>query len=237
MTDQTPLKNLDAIKAHCNRCGGLRKHDVLYSYEIPDDLGEGNWLLDRYFFIRCGGCENIHLRHDFYHSGMSNDEGVPEPVTTYYPPAESRRKPEWTTATDTIFWAYTSDVGQLLSEIYRALQNDSPRLAAMGTRALLENIMIEQIGGDKGTLGRNIDTFFQAGFVAPRLQDLFRSFLIEPGNAAMHRNYLPEPQTLSVMLDLLENLIASLYVHPFRAQQAKPNIPSRLRINSGPPDE
>ncbi|SHL40013.1 hypothetical protein SAMN05216428_102279 [Nitrosospira sp. Nsp11] len=41
-------------------------------------------------------------------------------------------------------------VEEFLNEIYVALQNNLPRLATMGVRALLEKIMISKVG-DQGT--------------------------------------------------------------------------------------
>ncbi|MGO4388492.1 DUF4145 domain-containing protein [Microvirga sp. 2YAF29] len=233
MTDVTSgPQQPSIIRAHCNRCGGLRKHDVLFAHDVKEDLEDAGWFLDRYFFIRCGGCDYIHLRHDFYSNHTFDDNGVPQPSTTYYPPAEARRRPEWMTARDTVFWAFTSDIGQLLSEIYRALENDSLRLAAMGTRALLEIIMIDQ-NGDHGSIGKNIDAFFASGHIAPKQQDIFRSFMIEAGHAAMHRAYKPDEATLSVLLDLLEGLIASIYIYPYRTKNMAANIPPR-QISSKP---
>jgi Domain of unknown function (DUF4145) len=94
-------------------------------------------------------------------------------------------------------------IEKLLKEIYSALHNDSLSLAAMGIRALLEHIMIEQVG-DNGSIGENIKRFIGAGHIAPKSEQIFRAQLIEAGHAAMHRDYVPTKSELETLLDLTE---------------------------------
>lgn len=96
----------------------------------------------------------------------------------------------------------------------------------MGIRALLEQIMIEQVG-DKRTIGENAKAFIDAGYIAPKFQDIFRENLIDSGHAAMHRNYKPSTEDLMTLLDITEGLISQIYVQPKRAQDLK--IPKRSK--------
>ena len=120
-----------------------------------------------------------------------------------------------------------TDIGQLLNEVYTALQNGSNRLAAMGVRAVVEIMMIDKIGGDKGTFEKNISRFFDLGFVAVYQQRSFRNALIEAGHAAMHRGFKPTTEQLSVLLDITESLIASIYFHEQSAAELSSAIPPR----------
>lgn len=217
----------ETIKAHCNGCGGVRNHTVLHSVD-DSDVQDDWWAFYTYRLIRCAGCDNVHLRHDHEFSGDNDEHGNPITHTVYYPPAMSRRRPDWMFGFPMVVWAHSSDIGQLLNEVYTALQNQSLRLATMGVRAALERVMIEQIGNDTGTISGNINRFFQMGFVAPQQQPLFRNALIEAGNAAMHRGYKPTEEHLSALLDMTEALIASIYVHPQRAAALSVAIPARL---------
>jgi hypothetical protein len=45
-----------------------------------------------------------------------------------------------------------------MEEVYRALQNNSPRLVSMGARALLERAMIKN-AGDQGTFKENLKAY------------------------------------------------------------------------------
>jgi len=145
----------------------------------------------------------------------------------YYPPAISRKEPEWLDSADgPFFLEFDSTIRKLLKEIYTALHNDSRALAVMGICALIEHIMIEQVG-DQGGVGSNVDRFIAGGYIAPKSEALFREHLIESGHAAMHRAYFPKPSDISALLDITESLIETIYVHPHRAkgQEIPPRKP------------
>ena len=105
------------------------------------------------------------------------------------------------------------------------MQNGTLRLCALGTRALIEQIMVAKVG-DAGTLGDNIEAFLNAGYVAQQDHKIFREKVVELGNAAMHRGYTPASGDLHTLLDIIEALIASIYVHPHRAASMGKEIAS-----------
>jgi Tfp pilus assembly major pilin PilA len=87
MTDQPTRRDIAATtRAHCNNCGGDRKHDVLHvestCWEDNESHVEGG---DRYEMLRCAGCEQVKLRHT---STFSEDD---EPTVVYYPPSEGTK--------------------------------------------------------------------------------------------------------------------------------------------------
>ena len=100
-------------------------------------------------------------------------------------------------------------------------------MAVMGVRALLEHIMIEKVG-DQGSIGGNVKAFLAAGFVADANKGTFEKQVMEAGHAAMHRNYRPHMADLNILLDIVEALIASIYVHPHRTEALAKGIPARL---------
>jgi hypothetical protein len=223
---RVPDKKPDKIRSHCNSCGGERNHLVLHMEDSTwfEEVNEGRNSIsgsDTYFLLKCGGCDAVHLRHESTFSEDFSDG----PTVRLYPPAVSRRQPTW--ARD-MAWPLGSDaettIGELLEEIYAALQSDSRRSAAMAIRALLEVVMIDKVG-DQGAIGKNISAFFAAGYVPVASQDLFRDTIMEAGNAAMHRSWKPSAHHLEVLMDLTEWLVASLYVHPQQAASLK--IPPR----------
>jgi hypothetical protein len=225
--NRVPDQMADKIRSHCNSCGGERNHVVLHREYSTwyEDVNEGRNTIsgsDTYFLLKCGGCDAVHLRHE---SAFS--EFFDGPKVRLYPPAVSRRQPTWSRD---MAWPLGNDaettIGELLEEIYAALQSDSRRSAAMAIRALLEVVMIDKVG-DQGAIGKNISAFFAAGYVPVASQDLFRDTLMEAGNAAMHRSWKPSAQHLEVLMDLTEWLVASLYVHPQQAASLKTKIPPR----------
>ena len=120
------------------------------------------------------------------------------------------------------------EIANFLTEIYSALDNENLRLCALGIRALIEQVMISQVG-EQGSLGKNVDAFFAAGHVASRDQGNFRSAIIGVGDAAMHRGYTPKVEDIHILLDISESLIASIFVHPERAKNVAAQIPPRSK--------
>src|SRR5262245_32954731 len=122
-----------SVRAHCNECGGERNHAILHSEEKRwDDEELGIAGRDLYEMLRCLGCDSIKMRHT---SWFSEEEGS---TARYFPPSIFRPKPKWLT----LLLGEEHFVHDLLLEIYSALQNDEPHLAAMGVRSLLEQIMV-----------------------------------------------------------------------------------------------
>jgi hypothetical protein len=191
---------------------------------------------DSFLLLQRRGCDTVHLEHHSAFSEHLDDEGRPITTTVHYPPRTSRKKPEWLGEIFGPFWLGETEIEQLLSEIYIALHNGSLRLATMGVRALLEHIMIDKVG-DKGSIGANITAFFEAGYVAKNDQTIFRDKVIEAGHAAMHRGSKPSAADLKVLVDLTESLIASIYIHPVRAELLNDRIPERRKKLSPPKDE
>lgn len=215
----------EMVWAPCNNCRRSTRHDIVHREKVEGDDSNAeqsyyiSWT-DTYEMVECRGCGEFHLKHTHVFSEAD------EPTIREYPPRISRSKPEWLGKFPGPFWMGNTEIEQLIKEIYAAVHNGSLRLAAIGTRALIEHIMIDKVG-DKGSVGKNIDAFFAAGYVAPLDQKIFREKLVEAGHAAMHRGYRPKSADVDVLLDLTESLIASIYVHPNLADQLEAGIPKR----------
>lgn len=217
-------------EAHCNQCVGIRQHKVLHSEDVCwtdliDDVHkiEGNNV---YEMLQCCGCGHICMRDTSWFSEDLDDYGRPVFRERYYPPLVSRAKPEWLSSYPGSW--YGSTMVGLLKEIYEALHNDSRRLAAMGVRALIEHVMIDQVG-DLGSFGRNLRAFHEAGHISNSQKDRLESIL-EVGHAAIHRDFKPAPEDLKTLLDITENMIADIYVHTERAKKLASRIPPRTKV-------
>jgi hypothetical protein len=170
---------------------------------------------DKYYVVQCAGCGAIHFRHDSYFSQDYDASDEPIVRVEFFPPAYARRRPEWLSSFDGPFWAGDHPVGVTLNEIYVALQNSLPKLAAMGIRALVEHVMIDKVR-DHGSFKANIEAFFAAGYLASAERDVFQNALLEVGHATMHRAYTPPAEDLELLMDLVEQIVFNLYVRPAR---------------------
>jgi hypothetical protein len=204
-------------KAHCNECGGNRNHKILHSEETSYEEEEYHyWISDKYEMLKCLGCEQIRLRHTHTTAIDDCDE------VTYFPPSIFRPIPKWLGG----FWLFDEDfVETLLKEIYIALHNNLPSLAAMGVRSLVEKIMIAKTG-DHGTFAKNISEFEKQGFVS-RIEKERLETILEAGHAVIHRTFTPSIEDVVTLVDITEHIIATVYLQESEVKALKKKIPPR----------
>jgi hypothetical protein len=221
----------ETTKEHCNECLGWKNHTIEYSKTtnwsevLDDEYGHSIDGGDIWDLMRCLGCDTIKLKHRSWFSEETDERGSPAVQVEYFPPTVTRQKPQWRRQFIP-FNGYLNALNGLSDEIYGALAAGSFRLATMGIRALVERVMIDQVG-DKGRFVDNIQAFFDAGHVAPNQQAMFKDTLIEAGHAAMHRDFEPSADTVNTLLDIIESIMHAIYYAPMLAEQVKKTIPAR----------
>jgi Domain of unknown function (DUF4145) len=200
------------LRCHCNGCGRGTDHDLVAERTVQDqDAENGFWWTDHYETLQCRGCRAVCLRHTY--DDASGDEDV-----AYYPPAISRRPPVWR-------WDLPTDMREMLDEIYRALHNDSSRLALMGSRTLLDMLMLAQVG-DVGSFRQKLTALEKQGFIASNNAEVL-SAALDAGNAAAHRGFKPASDDLRAVIDIVENLLQSVYHLKKVAAGLKKRTPTR----------
>jgi hypothetical protein len=118
-----------------------------------------------------------------------------------------------------------NDLVSLLREIYQAVDGDQHRIAAMGIRALLEQVMVMNVG-DIGGFDKKLDAFQAGGFISAIQRGAMRATL-DVGDAAMHRGFKPSEDDLSTALDIVEGVMAAIYAHRQAAEQLAGRVPPR----------
>lgn len=201
------------VMAPCSQCVRQTHHNVLHEVDRRVEDLENMYLL-----LECAGCDEVSLAN-FWGDGFER----------YYPSPISRKPPDWLASLQFSFMKVRSAaeeaLGELLHEIYEALRGGQRRLAAMGIRALLEQVMIDKVG-DQFSFFKNIDAFCQQGYASLVQRDQLITIL-DAGHAAMHRSYAPSDRDLSTALDIIEGIMASIYVHPDSAEKLAGRVPQR----------
>jgi len=208
----------DRIEAYCNTCAGERTHEVLFSDQQHWHEEHEHYEYDEVsqnLIAACCGCHHRTFINRWWNSSENKD-------ITQYPPKTVRKKPDWLY---NLAWMTATAFGEpsnvtkseLLTEIYSALGASSTRLALMGIRALLEHVMIEQVG-DHGRFAENLSAFEAKGCISS-LQRESLSRIIDAGHASIHRAYKPPLEDVMFCLDVTELLIAAIYIHPARSQR------------------
>lgn len=211
----------DEIKRlYCNNCSGETRHAVLFYKNKNQVEEEDNQLVwyeqDEYYFSECMGCENITLYIESTFSGMGDDVSINQ-----FPPKMIRKEPKWLFKIDGDGMVFEPSTKiELFREIYIALKNNMPRLAIMGVRALLEVVMIENIG-DQGTFGKNLKKLELDGYISS-YQYAAINKVIDAGHATMHRSYKASNSEISSIMDITENIIESIYINKLNVTMINP---------------
>jgi len=201
-------------RAPCSICVTQTTHVALYEKAVHKDQ-----RTTTYTMLECRGCGKVclgeHVRFDW----------VGEEEMNYYPEPVSRKEPTWLLSL--IVEENTKDrhPGVLLHEIYQAVHGGQYRLAAMGVRALLEQVMVSKVG-DLGSFEKHLDAFQEAGYISFVQRETMVA-TIEVGHATTHRGHLPNAEDLQVALDIVEGIMAPIYHHQGAAEKMVDRVPPR----------
>ncbi|MFT0733833.1 DUF4145 domain-containing protein [Ralstonia wenshanensis] len=210
------------VYTHCNHCGETW-HQVLHkAKQVYDNESDPAFYEETtYYMLQCGGCHSVKLRADWYAPGNGGQD-----VTSFYPPRQVRKEPAWMVK----WWLQTALVSNpalmICKEVYKALQNEQPHLAAMGVRAVLEQTMIEKIGGDRRSFDANLDELLDKGYISALMRQQL-AVVLDAGSAAIHRGHTPTKEDLLTLVDIMEHVIQSLYIHEEDVKRVAARTPPR----------
>jgi hypothetical protein len=199
-------------RIHCNSCGQQTKHLQVasrkqYGSEPCGHDYEISWNTN-YDMFECCGCEEVTLRSEFYFSEWDHGESK----TTYYPPRIARQLPPWKDELE-------NEILGLLEEVYVALQADSRALSMMGARALIDMVILQEVG-DAGSFAQKLTKLQKNGFLSEVNKGILQAAL-EVGNAASHRGYRPESNQINTVMDIVEHLLHSTILKKESAELEK----------------
>jgi hypothetical protein len=200
---------------------GKTKHTVLFEKSKQDEQDEE--CIETSALIECCGCGSLSTAYQRrWDDGGADDYFYPAPIT--------RREPPWVFGMIYGFndnGANEEAIGGILRETYQAVANGQRRLAAMGIRAALEQVMIATVG-DLRTFDEKLDAFQNKGCISLWQRDEMRATL-DVGDAAMHRGHLPSDEDLNLALDIVEGVFAPIYARKEAAQKLADAVPPRKR--------
>ncbi|MGU7854956.1 DUF4145 domain-containing protein [Burkholderia orbicola] len=209
------------LKVFCNGCSRETSHDVLNVVRQNIEDAEDPSYPESYIYktIQCRGCDGVQLYEIWDYPGGGD--------VTQYPPPMYRRSPKW-------LWQlsdFASPGGgyfySVIREIYVGLQNNQPHLVAMGVRAVLEHVMIDNVG-DNGNFVKNLDKFYEKNHISKHQYEGLQTAL-NIGHAAIHRGHTPTHDQLVFVVDILEQLIQGIYVNSRQGKSAAEGIPERTK--------
>jgi hypothetical protein len=200
--------------APCALCARKTTHNILAMEDRGSEEGS-----DKYYFLTCAGCGSVSMENFYDLSG--------DPHASYYPSPISRKVPDWSWK---LTWFTSGDeekLGELFEEIYKGVQGKQYRLAAMGIRAFIEQLMVLKVG-DHGTFEKNLDAFFAEGYIS-KIHRKALSLILDSGHAVIHRMHKPTEADLNIALDILESVTAAIYFHEEDAKKVAARVKPRSK--------
>lgn len=192
----------------CFRCKVPCAHDVLAEVRNRWSVGEDSArLANRFQIVQCGGCKSVGYRH--IQSISTRDDETPLFTSEERHPVredESARRA----------FRGIQAIPILLRKIYletlRAINENSPILAGIGIRAIVEGVCKhKQVQGNDLSLRiEGLGTARVLGATQVALLHKLR-FL---GNRAAHETEAPTVDELSAAMDIVEHLLETVYVLP-----------------------
>lgn len=219
-TTITPSLNASTDKEYevsCIKCAGKTTHKVLTSSEIRGHSGDNHydyyWSED-YQIIQCLGCKSISFRQensnseDYYQIDEDEYEyGISEKI---YP---SRSEGIKSLGDEKHY--LPSNVRSIYEETINALVNQSPILAAIGLRALIETVCKEK-KADGGDLFKKIEDLVTKKILTPAGANILHK-IRSLGNAAAHEVRPHSEKQLALAIDIAEHMLKEVYILPKQA--------------------
>ena len=134
------------------------------------------------------------------------------------------RCPEWFNAIEGV----DELLSAILTETYRALDNDMPISAAITMRTAFDRVTELLNIAPRLGFGDKLSALHVKGEIALRDKDVLEP-LIEAGNAAAHRAWTPTAEELTTMLLILEALVHRAFILSKQAKARKGRTPSKQK--------
>ena len=204
----------EEIQVPCSECSGRTYHKVLLSIDKSGEEHDGNFDFywdAHYQIIQCQGCKTISFRHTSSNSEdyepVSHNEWEHVVYENLYPSRIEGRKG----IEDEVLYLPTR-VQRIYKETLKALNDQSPVLAGMGLRALIETICKEK-EAEGSNLYQKIDDLVTKNILTPAGVSILHK-IRTLGNDAAHEVKPHRDKQLSLAMDVVEHLLKDIYILP-----------------------
>ncbi|WP_424195227.1 DUF4145 domain-containing protein [Ampullimonas aquatilis] len=206
------------IKVLCRSCKHPTNHDILFNKDDSGETGDGDirWWADHQV-LQCCGCDDISFRTS--HSDTESVDpytGMPEEFEVLYPNRTDGRPPIDGHEN------FPQKTRRIYSETLKALNHNALILGAIGLRALIESVCLEQKTKAK-VLAKGIDELAESGLLSKKQAKFLHAHRFM-GNVAAHEMIAPKATELVAALDIAETLLKTIYILPEVAEVMKQKV-------------
>jgi|EndMetStandDraft_4_1072995.scaffolds.fasta_scaffold131562_2 hypothetical protein len=200
----------------CQNCiPGKKRHTVLASVETAGDNQYCSWNAS-FQIVQCGGCQSVSFRtiSESSADAYADDDGkilYPQDERLFPPRVENRAE------LGMDVWSLPNEVRLVYEETLKALSNDSPVLAGIGLRAMLETVCKEKQAPGRNLL-QKIDSLVELKILTPGAVEILHK-IRTLGNDAAHEVKPHSSEQLGLALDVIEHLLKEVYILPSKIKR------------------
>jgi Domain of unknown function (DUF4145) len=194
------------VKVHCIPCNLETNHQTLQEHTVQETVeATGATYTRKHSIIRCMGCDNVGFMTESWSPGRHDVELLPK---------ASKRE---------LFLSLILGGPEVVTNIYMetvsAFSADAPLLTAVGLRAIVEAVCLDQ-GCTGQNLQEKIDDLVTKGAIAKAQADFLHLHRLL-GNEAVHEMQAASPAELNAAFAIVETVLKNLYELPEIAQGLK----------------
>ena len=209
------------VRLVCEVCKINQKHTVVKSVRRTDE-DEYETAITEYEIVQCMNCDDVSFRKEYSDSNTYEyDHDANEPIYEYVVNVYPSRTAGRFKVKGAVYLPLL--VRSAYDELIQALNGGQKILAGLGVR-----VLIEMICKDKSAVGDNlfkkIDHLVQLGVLTPVGSGILHK-LRSMGNNAAHEAMPSTSEQLNLAMDVVDNLLDSVYIHPQLAASVFPATP------------
>lgn len=204
-------------KLPCRACDFKTNHITLKSIQANwSDIKEDLQGWDKFEIIKCQGCDNLSFRstssfsEDYFIDNETGEQTYIEREQIYPNRIEGRKKLR-------DMYLLPIEINQIYEEAHTALCSKLNILSSVGIRIIIESICKEKNAEGK-TLEKRIDDLSSKGILTKQEANTLHSTRIL-GNKSAHEIFTPKIAELDVAMDIVENLLKTVYIIPKKAER------------------
>jgi len=203
------------LSVKCNTCKRDTYHTVIravdykltYEAEPEHVVKNGFRYNGTAQIIVCDGCSSISFRDKYF---FSEDPG---PNIIIYPPREEHSAIDELYLRDDIY-EVPRIVQTIYSETLSAIERNSPTLAGMGIRGIVEAVCNEKKA--KGNLEKKIDKLVDMSLLTTKGAKILHSIRLLC-NEVVHETKSPSKNQIIAAMKVIDHLLLGVYVLPYEA--------------------
>lgn len=183
---------------------------------------------DEYCILRCCGCDKVFFFHEEWFSEYQDpDPDAPEVTSKkYYPGTPKKVKPSNIYVIDL---NEPSPIDLIHDEVYKAINEGLPQLAAAGIRTLVDRFAVS-ITGRNINFTANVKNLVKLGYIT-RHQFKILYAVLDVGGSVVHRSNIPIMEDVEKCLSIVELLMTVIRDLPRVAERLKSRTPQHPREN------